>query len=115
MAKAMLIMDMPSACVECDFFARGSHDKPICILCTENCADYLYTKQVYKTIPPSLVNEKQTWCPLREVPEKHEKGHCLKIAIENDCYDATVQDDAWCEGYDKGYNACIDEILGGGE
>ena len=46
-----------------------------------------------------VVYKKPTWCPLREVPQKMEYNHCQdygQVLIE-------------------GYNACIDEILGGGE
>lgn len=41
---------------------------------------------------------KPDWCPLRELPER-----------------ANHPD--WCDGgrYDKGYNACIDELLKGEE
>lgn len=102
MAKAMLIMDMPNKCHECQ-----------CAYITLSERECMAMD--LKAIDVDVKNEKPTWCPLREVPSKHEKGHCLKVAIENDCYDDTVQDDAWCEGYDKGYNACIDEMLGGGE
>lgn len=42
--------------------------------------------------------ERPDWCPLKPIPEK-----------------ANHPD--WCDGgrYDKGYNACIDEILGSDE
>ena len=43
--------------------------------------------------------KRQEWCPLREVPQKKEYNHYQdygQVLIE-------------------GYNACIDEILGGGE
>lgn len=43
-------------------------------------------------------SERQEWCPLREVP-KHEL----------EWYDDERSN------YEKGYNACIDEILGGSE
>jgi hypothetical protein len=104
MARAMLIMDMPSSCIVCP------------------CSHYEQSKNFWVCYVSSATLkenefyiEKPKCCPLREVPSKHEDGHTLKVAIENDCYDDTVQDDAWCEGVDKGYNACIDEILGGAE
>lgn len=102
MSKAMLIMDMPSSCLHCSC-SNILHGKSRC----EETGENLTVDDIYEQRP--------TWCPLREVPSKHEDGHTLKVAIANDCYDDTVQDDAWCEGVDKGYNACIDEILGGGE
>lgn len=109
MAKAMLIMDKPTSCMKCilSVASRENHTGQICFKCIKHPTKIITQHEAR--------NEKPTWCPLREVPSKHEDGHTLKVAIENDCYDDTVQDDAWCEGVDKGYNACIDEILGGGE
>ena len=99
MAKAILVMDMPSSCCECRMF---------------------YEKLGTCELTGRLVecgneSERQEWCPLREVPSKHEDGHTVKIAIENDCYDGFEYERAYCDGKDAGYNACIDEILGGGE
>lgn len=60
-------------------------------------ADYVCQAK-YKEIDE--IDKVQEWCPLREVPQKkYEPTFYLT-------YD---------EGYDEGYNACIDEILGGGE
>ena len=109
MSKAILVMDMPTTCISCK----------LCTACQERTTRELCWKCALH--PTKMItkdegrNGKQEWCPLREVPSKHEDGHTLKVAIKNGCYDDTVQDDAWCEGVDKGYNACIDEILGGGE
>lgn len=44
-------------------------------------------------IDVDAITEKPTWCPLKEIPQKK----------ENNKY------------YALGYNACIDEILGGAE
>lgn len=44
-------------------------------------------------------SERQEWCPLREVPQK-------KDLIDISHYECAKR---------TGYNACIDEILGGGE
>lgn len=81
MAKAMLIMDMPSSCSECDF-------------CEHEDEGWLYCTRCDKT---ALAFEKPTWCPLREVPQKPD----YPPINEN--------------SYVAGYNACIDEILGGTE
>jgi hypothetical protein len=45
------------------------------------------------TIEVDILAYKPKWCPLREVPQKKE---------------------LWSK-FELGYNACIDEILGGGE
>lgn len=91
--KAILVMDMPSKCSECDFLAMNVRDNPICILCTESCVEQFRTKDEYKRINTDL-SKKPKWCPLREVPDK-----LLKTGEQ------------WVEGY----NACIDKILKGSE
>ena len=87
MSKAMLIMDMPKSCAECQFFARFDLVK--------NCS--LNGKPVEY---PNHKKSRQDWCPLQEVLGKACKS----------CYP-----DDYDEGYVDGYNACIDEILGGGD
>ena len=75
MAKAILIIEMPSCCDECDLKESYCHvdDNDTC---------------------------RAGGCPLVEVPQKKD---------ENKAYDD-------CEYYRmQGYNACIDEILGGAE
>lgn len=77
MSKAILVIDMPNSCNECD------------IMCPQYYAAIEY-KEINEGMKPSD-------CPLREVPEK--KIHTLYSI------------GAW----NSGYNACIDEILGGSE
>ena len=73
--KAILVLEMPSKCEECNFHQYGiCHAKRKCITGT-----------------PKELKSKPDWCPLKLIPEKKK-------------YD-------W-QRYDKGYNACIDEILG---
>ena len=101
MAKAMLIMDMPSSCDKCE------------LKVLPNPWSFMICGKTKKHIESG--NQRPTWCPLREVPSKHEDGHTVKVAIENDCYDGFEYERAYCDGKDAGYNACIDEILGGAE
>ena len=89
MAKAMLIIDMPSSCSTCQLCvpSQEKHTGQFCWKCT-----------IYPTmmIAKRKMNARQEYCPLREVPHKMENYHEHdEIAL--------------------GYNACIDEILGGGE
>ena len=49
-----------------------------------------------RRIKENNIEKRQEWCPLRECPQKKE-----------------ISDDY--EVFKKGYNACIDEILGGAE
>ena len=89
MAKAMLIMDMPSRCIECPLLAswQDSASAPRNYWCPYN---------LEITIE---VEKRSEWCPLREVPEKKERTFSSLGK-----YHETI-----------GYNACIDEILGGAE
>ena len=84
MAKAMLIMDMPSCCDECQ------------LKVLPNPWSFMICGKTKKHIERG--NQRPTWCPLREVPKK------------------IVSRDSDITRLEKlGYNACIDEILGGGE
>lgn len=83
MAKAILIMDMPESCFGCNFcHINGSGGEDSC--------------QALEVARPvdSDTYEKPDWCPLQELPEK-----------------ANHPD--YCDNgrFDKGCNACLDEIL----
>lgn len=80
MSKAILVMDMPTTCSEC--MLCDLNGCCLALKMVEFC-EYRY-------------DQKQKWCPLREVPQKMEQ------------YGAR-------DGIAIGYNQCIDEILGGAE
>lgn len=84
MAKAVLIMDMPESCGECNFNDFGANGLLTCI-CID---DYMELEDDMDTCRPD-------WCPFRELPEKKE----LYLSINNQ------------KGYCVGWNACVDEIL----
>lgn len=86
MAKAMLIMDMPSRCGDCPCFDNFNR------MCQ-------WEHKHLTLVEINIKDKKPTWCPLREVPEK-------KDAKYNPARNPYITQD---------YNACIDEILGGGE
>lgn len=88
MAKAMLIMDMPSSCDKCPSF--GSHYTDMTCRANGRSINYPYPKE-----------KRQEWCPLREAPQKKEDNLSIHLPYN--------------EGYLKGWNDCIDELLGGGE
>lgn len=90
MAKAMLIMDMPSSCIECPLLAswQDSASAPRNYWCPYN---------LEITIE---VEKRSDWCPLREVPQKKRPKKTDRLVDSANKH---------------GYNACIDEILGGGE
>lgn len=102
-------MDMPSSCSKCKFMYEFYGVK--------KCQLLNILENGGKAIIPTntLTAERKESCPLKPVPEKKVDGDSLKIAIENDCYDGTTEDKAYLNGVDRGYNACIDELLKGEE
>ena len=92
MSKAILVMDMPKNCLECPLGKNMSIVIETCIQCPlGKCAIDAETE----TIPD--------WCPLKPMPQKMQV--CGKYP----------QEDKIVPSYKIGYNACIDEILGGSE
>lgn len=84
MGKAILVIDMPKCCYEC-FAFDDSCDHPMC-LATEEIRGYTFRAR----------EQKMDKCPLKEMPEK-------KLDITSDEY---------FNGFNCGYNVCIDKILG---
>lgn len=79
--KAILVIDMPSSCSECNLQQYGiCHAVRKCITGT-----------------PKDLKSKPDWCPLKQLPSKKPT-----IGKESD-------NDILC--MNAGYNACIDEIL----
>ena len=81
MAKAVLVMDMPDCCVDCCCGYFERYTKELNLVCGATGED------ANNVVKPD-------WCPLRELPEK-----------------ANHPD--YCDNgrFDKGWNACLDEIL----
>lgn len=81
MAKAILVMDMPECCADCYCGYFERDIKELNLVCGATGED---ANNVGKP----------DWCPLRELPEK-----------------ANHPD--YCDNgrFDKGWNACLDEIL----
>ena len=92
MAKAMLIMDMPSSCLDCPCSKYNQNIKREC--CWECEANGMELSDI------DLEIERPILCPLREVPQKKDINEAILVSER---------------GYVEGYNSCIDEILGGGE
>lgn len=85
MSKAILVMDMPNNCKECELYVcyrQYAGDKGDCFCgMTKKDADF---------------NNRPKSCPLRELPQKK------KANTNTTAYDKAVQ---------IGYNTCIDAIL----
>lgn len=88
MGKAFLVMDMPKRCSECRFClqVKQKNGLALCLAIDDSKPTEYNPKHESEWLPD--------WCPLKPMPEK-----------------ANHPD--WCDGgrYDKGYNACIDELL----
>lgn len=82
MAKAILVMDMPECCADCQL----ADDDPSGSYCM--IADDYYDGS-------DSSEDRASFCPLRELPEKKE----LYLSINNQ------------KGYCEGWNACLDKIL----
>lgn len=95
MSKAILLLDMPKCCIDCPLHYYDI-DSIMPFWCGACCKE-LKTDD-FETYKPD-------WCPLKEAPE------IKKVDEEAEFIDMF----AWENGFDRGYNACIDEILGGGE
>jgi len=87
MSKSILVINTPNSCAECPLFGDFYSD----MTCKANRygINYPYPKDF-----------RQDWCPLKPLPEKCDMGN---VVCDRD-YDGD---------YEYGYNACIDEILGG--
>lgn len=87
MAKAVLVMDNPESCFECNFlYCDGDTNLDSC--------------QAREEARPvdSETYKKPDWCPLRELPEKIPE---LKSGYED--LSTSIRRVGW--------NACLDEIL----
>ena len=83
MSKVILVMDKPEGCLGCPM----CNDNDDCVLQDE---DENYAADTWDDL---MIN-----CPLRKLPEKHN-------------VDAGTVGEEWAV-FNKGWNACIDKILG---
>ena len=85
MAKAILVMDMPSGCVNCSLYGYA----------VSRCnAKDKFQNNISDDFKPD-------WCPLKPMPEKK------MIEMVQEDYDG-----GYSHGFTHGFNACIDEICG---
>lgn len=89
MSKAVLVMDMPSSCDMCDFVQEDN------MVGFMTCINPI--SEVYGCDVSDYIGCRPDGCPLRELPEKKQRT-LYSIGVWN-----------------KGYNACIDELLKGEE
>ena len=107
MAKAILVMDMPKTCIECRLSraVREKHTGQLCFECVASPMIMITSKE--------CKSGRKIWCPLLELEKKETKT--LNEFLEEK-QDVKIVENFIAEEFMKyGYNACIDEILGGGE
>ena len=92
MSKAVLVMDMPENCKECNMsiLSREPHTGQMCFRCVHHP---MFLVEIKKKTKPD-------WCPLKPMPEKK--------VLSGDVADIQKMGK---ELVDIGYNACIDELL----
>lgn len=88
MSKAVLIMDMPECCADCQL----ADDDPSGLYCVP--ADKYYDGE-------ESTEDRASWCPLRELPEKEETTY------PQACYENSY----WTDEMKAGFNACLNEIM----
>ena len=100
MSKAILVIDMPDSCSECRFL-NDNYDYPECIVTGETKGYTFRTRE-----------QKMDKCPLRPVPRKIDVpdfDDAIKAKNENA---EEVGMYMYDRGHYRGYNICIDKILG---
>ena len=100
MNKAILIIDMPNCCDEC-FALDDNGDYPVCLITQEQRGYTFRTRE-----------QKMDSCPLRPAPEKTDLSNFDNIvkAESDNAYEVGLC--MYNRGIDRGYNICIDNILG---
>lgn len=88
MAKAVLFMDMPDSCDVCDY--------------VDDTQPPRYGERTLYCMAPGIGEDvtdyvacRPDFCPLRELPEKEHNDN---------------EYDEYLDGWDAGWNACLDEI-----
>lgn len=85
--KSMLILDTPKNCSECKLMYLQGIGESIC-----NAVDW---------------ERRPLWCPLRPLPKK------MSMRDEAEFYIGYMNGKTKYLGFNEGYNACLEDILGG--
>ena len=87
MKKAVLLMDVPEKCLDCN----------LCVLDMDGSISCYYNKrEICSNVGEN--NSRPNWCPLKSLPEEDHENH---------------YPDEWEDGYADGWNDCLREIMGG--
>ena len=101
--KAVLVVDMPTSCEDCHL--RLALDRYRCINTKENRLRWCGDEDGFYTS-----DTKPSWCPLRPLPQKADKGMEVDISGGDDYESGYIH--GWHRGVDKGWNDCLEEITG---
>ena len=89
--KAVLVMDIPESCVDCQFCYEYHEGIEACCTVTREPSN----DDMYRIIKEDYCQDKPDWCPLKPMPEK------------------TILAPDMLNSFEEGWNACIDAITGG--
>ena len=86
MKKAVLLMNVPEKCLDCN----------LCVLDMDGSISCYYNKrEICSNVGEN--NSRPNWCPLKSLPEEYHEDH---------------YPDEWEDGYADGWNDCLREITG---
>ena len=86
-SKSILVIDTPKNCAECKLMYLQGVGESIC-----NAVDW---------------ERRPSWCPLKPLPEK------MSMRDEAQFYLGYMNGKTKYLGFNEGYNACLEDILGG--
>ena len=98
MSKAVLIMDMPMNCCECPLHYKDEQIYMGNQMYKQTYSCRLTPIEIGGAYLEDIFEGKADWCPLKKLPEKQVRDY--------------PEYDKYITGYDDGWDACIDEILG---
>ena len=102
--KAILVIDIPKTCFGCPCYSFNARAKRF------ECDAKLYLKGKIGVVE---LDKKPSWCPLKPMPQELPSPYMMRqIQIAEGIQ---TERPPYTEEYYKGYNDCINEILGGTE
>ena len=91
--KSVVVFNTPTKCKDCYF---NGYRWDVCILTDEDIDEYVNPNET-----------KPEWCPLRPLPKK------MPMRDEAEFYLGYMNGKTKYLGFNEGYNACLEDILGG--
>lgn len=97
MSKSILVIDTPECCCQCRF---SGADGDYCCLKENMVSDSNAISE------EEYLNKRPDWCPIQELPRRK-----MLLGLDGASNAMEIRE----RGRQEGFNACIDEILKGGE